>query len=85
MNPQARNKLIGAIVAAALAIAVYYGLIDQKQANSIQTQTNQTLGTQPAAQQTGAQPPRQPAPAPQATPTAPAAPTTPVQPSQPPN
>ena len=46
------KMLIGAVVAAALAIAVYYGLIGQQQANSIQTQANQTLGTGPAGQQT---------------------------------
>ena len=61
MTPQAKTKLIGAIVAAALAIAVYYGLIDQKQADSIRTQADQTLGTNPAGQ------PQQPAPQPTTT------------------
>lgn len=63
MDPNTKKKLIGAIIAAALAVAVYYGLIDQKQADSIRTQGDQTLGTgsapQPAPQQT------QPAPQPQ--------------------
>lgn len=51
MSPDAKKKLIGAAIAAALAIAVYYGLIDQKQADSIRTQADQTLGTGPAPQQ----------------------------------
>lgn len=51
---QHKGKLIGAVIAAALAFAVYYGLIDQKQANSIQNQANQSLGTTPASQQAGA-------------------------------
>lgn len=53
MTPQNKKMLIGAVISAALAIAVYYGLIGQQQANSIQTQANQTLGTTPAGQQTG--------------------------------
>ena len=48
---QNSKVLIGAVVAAALAFAVYYGLIGQQTANSIQTQANQTLGTSPASQQ----------------------------------
>ena len=52
MTPQNSKMLIGAVVAAALAFAVYYGLIGQQTANSIQTQANQTLGTTPAGQQT---------------------------------
>ena len=47
MNTNTKT-LIGAVVAAALAIAVYYGLIGQQQAASIQNQANQTLGTGPA-------------------------------------
>ena len=73
MDANAKKKLIGALVAAALAIAVYYGLIDQKQANSINTQADQTLGTGPAVQQQQA--PQQPAQQPGApAPTAPTAP-----------
>ena len=53
MNPNTK-KLIGAVVAAALAIAVYYGVISQQQAGNIQSQANQTLGTTPASQQTTA-------------------------------
>lgn len=49
MNPNTK-KLIGAVIAAVLAIAVYYGAISQQSANSIQTQTNQSLGTSPAGQ-----------------------------------
>ena len=67
MTPQAKKQLIGALVAAALAIAVYYGLIDQKQADNIRTQADQTLGTGPAGQpqQPGTQTtPPPPAPAP---------------------
>lgn len=52
MNPNAQKKLIGAVIAAALAIAVYYGLIDQKQADGFRNQADQTLGTGPATQQT---------------------------------
>ena len=59
MNPNTK-KLIGAVVAAALAIAVYYGAIGQQQASSIQNQANQTLGTTPASQQPA--PPTAPAP-----------------------
>ena len=80
MNPNTKT-LIGAIIAAALAIAVYYGVIGQQQANTIQTQTNQTLGTGPAGQQAGTPAPQTsgdvqaptatPAPAPQSTPPAP--------------
>ncbi len=64
MTPQNSKVLIGAVVAAALAFAVYYGLIGQQAANSIQTQANQALGTAPASQQ--ATPP-----APQTQPTVP--------------
>lgn len=71
MTPDAKKKLIGAIVAAALAIAVYYGLIDQKQADNIRTQADQTLGTGNAPQQQQPQTTGQPAP-PQAPTPAPA-------------
>ncbi len=50
MTPQAKKQLIGAVIAAALAVAVYYGLLDQKQADNIRTQADQTLGTGPAGQ-----------------------------------
>ncbi len=73
MTPDAKKKLIGAIVAAALAAAVYYGVIDQKQADTIRTQADQTLGTGPAAQQ-----PQQPAPQPVPTQTQPAPQTEPA-------
>ena len=49
--PQNSKVLIGAVIAAALAFAVYYGLIGQQAANNIQNQANQTLGTTPASQQ----------------------------------
>ena len=52
MDANAKKKLIAAVIAAALAIAVFYGLIDQKQASSIQNQADQTLGTAPAQQTT---------------------------------
>lgn len=74
--PQNSKMLIGAVVAAALAVAVYYGLINQQTANSIQGQTNQTLGTAPASQQPAS--PASPNPPPQQ---APAAPTGPAQPN----
>ncbi len=48
--PQNSKMLIGAVIAAALAFAVYYGLISPQTANTIQTQTNQTFGTAPASQ-----------------------------------
>lgn len=70
MNPNTK-KLIGAVIAAVLAIAVYYGAISQQSANSIQNQTNQSLGTSPA--------PQDAPPAPQ-NPTAPAAPAPQPQP-----
>lgn len=54
MMPQNTKMLIGAVIAAVLAIAVYYGAISQQSANSIQGQANQALGTAPASQQTGA-------------------------------
>ena len=50
MTPSTK-KLIGALVAAGLAIAVFYGVIGQQQASSIQNTANQTLGTTPASQQ----------------------------------
>lgn len=50
--PQNSKMLIGAVVAAALAFAVYYGLLSPQAANTIQTQTNQTLGTTQAGPQT---------------------------------
>ena len=65
MTPQAKKQLIGAVIAAALAVAVYYGLLDQKQADNIRTQADQTLGTGPAGQP-------QPQPVPQQGATAPA-------------
>ena len=49
--PQNSKMLIGAVIAAALAFAVYYGLISQQAANTIQGQTSQALGTAPASQQ----------------------------------
>ena len=49
--PQNSKMLLGAVVAAALAFAVYYGLIGQQTANSIQGQANQTLGASPSQQQ----------------------------------
>lgn len=49
--PQNSKMLIGAVIAAALAFAVYYGLISQQAASNIQGQANQTLGTAPASQQ----------------------------------
>ena len=56
------KTLIGAVIAAILAIAVYYGLLSRQSADNLQNQANQTLGTtppsQPAPQQTA------PAPAP---------------------
>lgn len=54
------KMLIGAVIAAALAFAVYYGLIGQQAANSIQSQANQTLGTGPAAQQPASPAPQNP-------------------------
>ena len=69
MMPQSTKMLIGAVIAAVLAIAVYYGAISQQSANSIQGQANQALGTAPASQQTGAPSARStaqaPAPVPQ--------------------
>lgn len=53
---QTTKTMLGAVVAAALAIAVYYGLIGQQQATSIQNQANQTLGTGPAGQPTSTSP-----------------------------
>ena len=47
---QNTRMLLGAIIAAVLAIAVYYGLIGQQAATNIQNQANQTLGTTPAQQ-----------------------------------
>ena len=73
MNPNTK-KLLGALVAAGLAIATYYGLISQQAATNIQSQANQTLGTAPqqtpASTQTAA--PQAPVP-----PQAPAAPQSP--------
>ena len=51
MMPQNSKMLIGALVAAALAIAVFYGVIGQQTATNIQTQTDSTLGTGPVSQQ----------------------------------
>ena len=72
---QNSRMLIGAGIAAVLAMAVYYGVINQQQANNIQGQANQTLGTRPPSQQPASAPSqndtRQPA-----TPTAPATQTT---------
>ncbi len=57
---QNTKMLIGALVAAALAIAGYYGLVSPQQATSIQNQANQALGTTPqgtpASTQTGVPP-----------------------------
>ena len=72
---QNTKMLLGALVAAALAIAVYYGLIGQQAATNIQGQANQALGTAPVPQQpvpptsqTPATPPTvPPGPAPQGT------------------
>ena len=50
---QNTKMLLGAVIAAVLAIAVYYGAISQQTASNIQTQANQTLGTNPATQQPG--------------------------------
>ena len=80
MSPQAKKQLIGAVIAAALAVAVYYGLLDQKQADNIRTQADQTLGTGPAGQ-----PQPQPQPVPQqgaTSPTPAPAQPTPTQPQQ---
>ena len=66
MNPNTK-MLIAAAVAAALAIAGYYGLVSPQQAASIQNQANQTLGTGPVSQQQPGTPPMQgqaPAPVP---------------------
>ena len=72
MNPSTKT-LIGAVVAAALAIAVYYGAISRQSATSIQSQANQALGTAPqqtpastqtAAPQAPIQAPAAPAPQP---------------------
>ena len=49
MNPNTK-VLLGALVAAALAIAGYYGLVSPQQATSIQNQANQALGTGPQGQ-----------------------------------
>ncbi len=51
MMPQNSKMLVGAVIAAALAFAVYYGLIGQQAATNIQGQANQALGTAPASQQ----------------------------------
>ena len=66
MNPNTK-MLIGAVIAAALALAGYYGLVSPKQAASIQSQANQTLGTGPVSQQQSGMPTTQgqaPAPVP---------------------
>lgn len=47
---QNSKMLIGAVIAAVLAIAVYYGAINQNQANNYQNQANHALGTAPASQ-----------------------------------
>ena len=60
MTPQNSKMLIGAVVAAALAFAVYYGLIGQQTASTIQTQTNQALGTAPGSQQPATPAPQAP-------------------------
>ena len=69
MMNQNKKTLVGALVAAALAIAVYYGLINQQSATSIQNQANQTLGTTPSSQQVV--PPVSSTPAPSAMPPSP--------------
>lgn len=68
------KMLIGAVIAAALAFAVYYGLISQQTASNIQNQSNQTLGTGPASQQSAP-------PAPQNPTTQSPAPTSPASPN----
>lgn len=77
MTPSTK-KLIGALVAAALAIAVFYGVIGQQQAGSIQSKADQTLGTAPATQQVV--PPAAPNATAPATPPAPAPQTAPPPP-----
>lgn len=75
MNQQTTKMLIGAVIAAALAIATYYGVISQQQAGNLQNQANQALGTGPVSQQQPANPAAQgqaPTPAP-ASPAAPGA------------
>jgi hypothetical protein len=75
--PQTSKMLLGAVVAAALAFAVFYGLIGQQTATNIQTQADQALGTGPAAQQTAtpnAQNPIAPMPTSSGSPTPRAAP-----------
>jgi hypothetical protein len=57
--PQNSKMLIGAVVAAALAFAVYYGLITPQSASNIQNQANQTLGSTPASQQAPVNPANQ--------------------------
>ncbi len=42
---QNTKMLLGALVAAALAIAGFYGLVSPQQATSIQNQANQAFGT----------------------------------------
>ncbi len=80
------RTLIGAMVAAVLAIAVYYGYISRQTADNLQTQANQTLGTAPppstAPQQPAPQVPAPPAPAPQAPAPAGAAPRNATPPAQ---
>lgn len=56
--PQNSKMLVGAVIAAALAVAVYYGLISQQAASTIQGQANQTLGTAPTSQQPAPPPPQ---------------------------
>ena len=73
MNPNTK-KMIGALVAAALAIAVFYGVIGQQQANTIQTQADQTLGTGSSGQQAA---PQNPGAVQNPVPTAPTSPATP--------
>ncbi len=46
MTPSTKT-LVGAVIAAVLAIAVYYGAISQQSATSIQSQANQAMGTAP--------------------------------------
>ena len=75
---QNTKMLLGALVAAGLAIAVYYGLISQQTASGIQSQANQTLGTTPVSQQGTAQPGAQRPVAPTQPDTPATAPATPV-------
>lgn len=60
--PTNSKKLIGALIAALLAIAVYYGLISRQSADNLQGQANQTLGTTPPSSTAPQPAPQVPAP-----------------------